>query len=512
MPAPLLAAALTLVVFPATSEGQQGRPRLAGEAADASPRSAKKERVPLADWYRGPVRYLLRRSEEKEFRSLRNDAARALFIRDFWRSRDPDPRTQENEARLAFWQRVADANHLFNESARPGWMTDRGRIHILLGAPNDTQEDLNFQVPGRPLGGRGLLRWIYHGKVLTGRHEPTFVVAFVVDESGEWRLTDDAVLSSVTFDPLSAKALQETSPLLARLESALADSVTDLGAALDLGRMTTPADETPLIDTVSSETFYGAIPLSARWDFYPGAGDGRTLAVVTVFVKRAELASPASGADPRPLILGKLEGATGERVDLGEGSFSPAEENTGLSPERILLFQARTLARPGTYRAYVGLFDTISYHAGSHKATLEVPDLSTGRLAISPITPLSALRPVTRRADVGYTLPFILGDLRVLPRDRAAFPRSEGLMLYFQFTVPPAQKASRLEMRFFRREGESLVPAGSPQITDDPSPVQGWSFPLAGWPAGTYRLVVTLTGQEDSQTATQHLDFEVTAE
>src|SRR5206468_8963434 len=171
LPAAALLASLLLLPQAAS----EARPRTKAQDTASAP-SETRRRGRLEEWYRGPVRYLLSRKQEKEFRSLEDDSSRALFIRDFWRARDPNPSTPENEARLAYWQRVTEATKLFNESGRPGWLTDRGRIYILLGAPNDIEQDLNFKVPDRDREmGRGLLRWIYHGRMISGRVAPTFV-------------------------------------------------------------------------------------------------------------------------------------------------------------------------------------------------------------------------------------------------------------------------------------------------------------------------------------------------
>ncbi len=48
--------------------------------------------------------------------------------------RDPDPTTEENEFRDEYYRRIDVANHLFREGSA-GWLSDRGRILILLGEP-----------------------------------------------------------------------------------------------------------------------------------------------------------------------------------------------------------------------------------------------------------------------------------------------------------------------------------------------------------------------------------------
>jgi len=61
-----------------------------------------------------------------------------MFIEAFWKHRDPTPNSPENEFKTEHYKRIAYANrYLGRDAPRPGWRTDRGRIHIILGEPND---------------------------------------------------------------------------------------------------------------------------------------------------------------------------------------------------------------------------------------------------------------------------------------------------------------------------------------------------------------------------------------
>ena len=70
------------------------------------------------------------------------------FIESFWRKRDPDPSTPDNEVKLEYYKRIAQANKLFSTSGLAGWRTDRGRIYILLGPPKEVQRDFGGQGSG----------------------------------------------------------------------------------------------------------------------------------------------------------------------------------------------------------------------------------------------------------------------------------------------------------------------------------------------------------------------------
>jgi len=81
------------------------------------------------------IRYIVTAQEEKIFREMPPDD-RGEFIADFWARRDSDPSTPENEFRSVYYTRLAVADKAFRAGI-PGWMTDKGRIYILLGPPTD---------------------------------------------------------------------------------------------------------------------------------------------------------------------------------------------------------------------------------------------------------------------------------------------------------------------------------------------------------------------------------------
>jgi len=81
------------------------------------------------------IRYIITPQEEKIFREMPPED-RHEFVRDFWQRRDPIPETPDNEFRNQYYTRLAVADQAFRAGI-PGWMTDRGRIYILLGPPTD---------------------------------------------------------------------------------------------------------------------------------------------------------------------------------------------------------------------------------------------------------------------------------------------------------------------------------------------------------------------------------------
>ena len=105
---------------------------LGGLAAADSEEAASPD---LLAWARGPARWLLLPSEWRQLKALEDPADAVNFIEAFWRLRDPDPATEENEFRALFASRVEAADLLYTEGETRGSLTDRGRALILLGSP-----------------------------------------------------------------------------------------------------------------------------------------------------------------------------------------------------------------------------------------------------------------------------------------------------------------------------------------------------------------------------------------
>jgi len=123
------------------------------------------------------VRYIIAKKERKVFLNL-PESERKAFMEEFWKSRDPDPETEENEYKDEYFKRIDEANHIFKEGS-PGWLQDRGRIYILLGPPWERQtfpRGFNFYDKPEEI-------WYYGW----------FVIRFMdYDWSGEYRLVPDS--------------------------------------------------------------------------------------------------------------------------------------------------------------------------------------------------------------------------------------------------------------------------------------------------------------------------------
>jgi len=106
----------------------------------------QQERALRQKWLNEDVAYIISPEERREFLVLQTDADRDRFIERFWQRRDPTPDTAENEFKEEHYRRIAYANEHFASSV-PGWKTDRGRIYIVYGPPDEIEDHRSESVP-----------------------------------------------------------------------------------------------------------------------------------------------------------------------------------------------------------------------------------------------------------------------------------------------------------------------------------------------------------------------------
>jgi GWxTD domain-containing protein len=132
------------------------------------------------------VSWIITRQERKVFLEL-PDAEKPAFIEEFWHRRDPDPDNEENEFRAEYEKRSEEAARLFRNESKPGWLTDRGRILILFGPPDDRLTN----PAGTSPGGACYEEW-YYGQ---------FPVVFIDRHcNGEYRLETSDLTSLRAFN------------------------------------------------------------------------------------------------------------------------------------------------------------------------------------------------------------------------------------------------------------------------------------------------------------------------
>jgi len=161
------------------------------------------------DWLK-LVNYIILPVERDVFLSLTSEMDRDVFIERFWKQRDPTPGTQANEYKDEIMKRFAYVNKFFSRgTTREGWMTDMGRIYMILGESKGIER---FE----PLGVYPCQAWSYYGD--SGKNLPTHfvLVFFQKGGAGEFKLYDPVsdgpyalIMDKKDLDPTDYYALYD---------------------------------------------------------------------------------------------------------------------------------------------------------------------------------------------------------------------------------------------------------------------------------------------------------------
>jgi len=163
---------------------------------------------------------------DAEVASLRRLPAdeRAGEIERFWKERDPDPATPENEARVEYWSRVTQAYFLFYDEKRAGW-DERGVAYVRYGPPAEMKLD--------PAGER--LSVSFAG----GPEFPTAVQVWTYPETGTKVTLQDRSLTEDYAPPVTRVAgMGHDDPLLP-------DYLNRITRAISDQRLLVPAGDLP---------------------------------------------------------------------------------------------------------------------------------------------------------------------------------------------------------------------------------------------------------------------------
>jgi GWxTD domain-containing protein len=143
------------------------------------------------DFAKGPAQWLMTAEEKKAWRGVKTEEEAQNLVALFWARRDPTPGTLDNEFRPEFRSRVDFANRRFKEGNKPGSLTERGRVLILLGIPSNLQEedskrssqystsDVTDPTGGRALAARDV--WLYKREEAVKFGLPKIEVVFIRD-------------------------------------------------------------------------------------------------------------------------------------------------------------------------------------------------------------------------------------------------------------------------------------------------------------------------------------------
>src|SRR5690242_7890242 len=387
---PRFVTALLLVSFSAVSISAQQTP-------DQQPRKLKQElKKAYVNWI-NDVDLIITKSERNAWNKLATDDEREKFIEDFWHSRDPDPDTEENEFKQNFFERTAYANEHFS-SGKPGRMTDRGRIYIKFGKPDEIESHPAGGTYERPYSEGGGSTSTYPFEKWFYRYIPNVgsgIELEFVDPtgSGEFRLARNPDEKDALIQvPGAGRTLAEELGLENR-----ADRIAGLGG---FGRANyVRAQDSPfevmntqsLLEStqpVERNLFGGSLIGTPKVDDNPlefqvqvhcfRQSDNRVLAAVTIQTNNSELSFTNSGGllVAHMNITGRLTTIAEKRVGKFEDSVATSATPAELSTARMRksAYARSFILDPGHYRLDLLVRDTDSGATGVQHIGFKVPN------------------------------------------------------------------------------------------------------------------------------------------
>ena len=449
-------AGVRLVLFPlllagANMFGFAQDPRQTQDPME-KPRNVKPElKKAYKDWLEKDVTYIITDEERKAFKKLATDDEREKFIEEFWRRRDPDPDTDENEFKEEYYERIAYANENF-ASGIPGWKTDRGRIWIMYGKPDERETHPSGGSYDRPSYEGGGSTSTYPFETWFYRYLPgvgSGVEIEFVDPtgSGEYRiarnpnekdamlnvpgagltLSEELGLSSkadrvggISMYGLSNYQREQDSPfsrlqLLTDLQRAPQIKFNDLASAVNTGVI----EENPL-------------NFDIRVDFFRQS-DERVITAFTIQTENRDLTFTDSGGlqQARMNIFGRITSVAGRRAGVFEDPVITTATTQELTEakERKSAYQKAVALVPGTYKVDVIVRDVSSGATGVRHVGFTVPKYDVQKLSTSTLVLASKLESLGDQPAVGQ---FVIGQAKVIPNVSGIYHRGQPLGVYLQ--------------------------------------------------------------------------------
>jgi len=418
-----------------------------GADPQTKPRNVKSEPAKaFTDWSRD-VEPIITPEEAKAWSKLQTDEEREQFIGIFWRHRDPDPDTEENEYREEYYERLAYANEHFS-SGKPGYKTDRGRIYLRFGKPDEIESHPaggSYQREPEEGGGSTSTypfeRWFYRNIPGRAGAEIEFVDP---TGSGEYRIARNP------FEKEATLLIPGSSPTLDRVSQAdRAAAANGIGNPFSTREQDSPFNWQELLKLVEtpppvsgSDPFGEILIHTPKIDDNPlhfevGFGffklaDDRVVTTITVQTNNKELAFPDSGGllTAHLNIYGRITTVADRRVNSFEDvvATTATPEELIEAKERKSAYQKTVVLAPGNYKVDMVVRDTKSGATGIQHVGFVVPKYDAN-LATSSLVLASVLQQV---GDEPASRQFVIGDKKVIPNLTGTYHRGAPVGVYMQ--------------------------------------------------------------------------------
>ncbi len=502
----------------------------------------KELETPYKKWLNEDVVYIITDEEKTAFKRLATDEEREQFIEQFWLRRDPTPDTEENEFKEEHYRRIAYSNDHY-ASGIPGWKTDRGRIYIMYGPPDEIESHPSGGTYERPMEEGGgetstypFEQWRYRYLEGIGTN---IIIEFVDPTmSGEYHMTmDPSEKDALTYVPGAGLTLMEQMGLSTKTQRFQNTDGTHLGQAfggssesmMEFNRLEQFAklQKPPAVkfkdleDAVTSKITFNILPMKVRADFFP-LTEASVLTYITLQFENKDMQfQDKAGVEKASVnIFGRVTTMTRRIVQTFEDTVTVdcAHEMLQAYAQRSSIYQKTLPLPPGTYRLNVVVKDIVGGNMNNYETALNVPHVDTEKLSSSTIVLADLIEKVpTRSIGVGQ---FVIGTSKVRPRVTESFKRDEKMGIYFKlYNFGPDEKTQKPNGQIeyevvkngsnekifeFTEDIGSLPGASASQVTVEKL------LPLQKMTPGQYTLKLKITDRNRNQTLTPTAQFTVT--
>src|SRR5215470_8671945 len=389
-------------------------------------------------WLDEDVRWIITDEERSAFKQLSNDEERDQFIEAFWQRRDPTPDTVENEYKEEHYARIAYANEHF-AAGIPGWKTDRGRMYIMYGKPDEIDSHPSGGTYDRPMEEGGgttstfpFEDWRY--RYIEGVGQEIIIEFVDTCMCGDYHMTlDRSEKDALLYTPNAGLTLYEQMGMSNKTARFQGGGLERLGQGpfnqdlqtkqFDRLEQFAKLNKPPAVkfkdleEIVSHKITVNLMPFDVRADFVKVTSD-TVLTPITLQIKNRDITFQNKDGVQRGTvnIFGRVTTLSGRIAQTFEDTVQvdvPAELLPRTAENSQIYWKALPL-KPGHYRLDIVVKDVSGDRAGNWSKSLMVPDFSDDRLSASSLIVADQMYPVATK-DIG-TGSFVIGTMKVRPR------------------------------------------------------------------------------------------------
>ncbi len=474
---------------------------------------------PYKAWLFQDVPYIITEEERHAFLCLQSDQEREQFIEQFWLRRDPTPDTRENEFKEEHYRRIAYANAHFATGV-PGWKTDRGRIYIIWGPPDEIESHPTGGTYERPESQGGGTTWTFPFEQWTYRHMEGIgdnVALCFVDPtmSGNYRLSADPddkdALAHVPHSDLAIEAM----PLQPRGRESDGNGASPRIESIVVVNKPPSVRFKDLEEIISSRIQRNDIKFGYRFD-YLRVTAYTTLVPITVEIPNGQLSFQEKDGVHRASLklFARILTLTARVVETFEDvipcDFLDSQLEQSLKGDST--YQKTVPLSPGLYRLDIVLKDVNSNNVGVASARLGVPGSDDDTLDASTLILTDQTQPMTPNQITTY--PFVIGDTEVHPKITQSFTSGQPLGVYLQIynlKVDDTSHKNQASIAFrLTKNGQDVMThtetSEQLQQTGNEITIQD-AAALNALTPGQYHLEIQTTDQISKQTVKRDSDF-----